>query len=130
MGIEATRRAFLQGLAATGAPIKERPTHRRHTGGAIVYRGPMTIPADVAAAVAVDPGLYKARGAKLRSRYAQRERNGAGSAAVYVFAAAIPAHRGMVGEIVLAGGHYGVHCWSAADPGSYDEPLVIASAGK
>jgi hypothetical protein len=46
---------------------------------------------------------------------------------VYLFRCRIPDHRGMVGEIVRTPlGRLRVHCWSAADPGGYNEPAIIA----
>ena len=123
------RREFFQSLIAGGATVRQRGTHQKHSGGTVLYRGPMTIPEHVVAALAQNPGLYRTsgRGTHLLSRYADRERNGKGSGAVYIFRCQIPAHRAMVGEIVLSDGHYGVHCWQAADPSDYSEPLEIAA---
>ena len=46
---------------------------------------------------------------------------------VWLFRCQIPAHRGMVGEIVQApiGRRIRVHCWSAARPGEYSEPAEL-----
>ena len=123
------RREFFQSLIAGGAVSRKRPKHRKHTTGTVLYRGPMTIPEHVAAAVAQHPDIYRptGRGTHLAARYADREREGLGSAAVYLFRCQIPEHRGMVGEIVLSEGHVGVHCWSAADPGEYRQPLTIVN---
>ena len=123
------RREFFQSLIAGAASVKKRGTHKPHRQGIVLYRGPMIVPEHVASAVAQDPRLYRAsgRGTHLSSRYADRERDGKGSGAVYVFRCQIPSHCAMVGEIVWSEGHYGVHCWQAADPGDYSEPLVIAA---
>ena len=119
------RRTFLQSLVAGGATV--RKTRRRvpgsHSNNIRLYHGPMTIPPHIAEAVREDPSPLRAtgRGTHLVSRYAEAD------GTVWLFRCQIPAHRGMVGEIVQApiGRRIRVHCWSAATPGEYREPAEL-----
>ena len=120
------RREFFKSLIAGGAIPRKNRKHVQHTD-AVLYRGPMTIPAHVYEAVREDPCLCHATGrpghgrkGHLVSRYAEAD------ATVYLFRCQIPASRQMVGEVVRTElGRLRVHCWTAASPGNYDEPLAI-----
>lgn len=120
------RRQFFQSLIAGGATVHSTRKRVSHAGDIRLYHGPMEIPAHVAEAVREDPSLYRPKGghrggAHLLSRYAEAD------GTVYLFRCQIPAHRGMVGEIVRTPlGPLRVHCWTAADPANYDEPAIIA----
>ena len=117
------RRQFFQSLIAGGATVRRTRKHVPHTQNVCLYHGPMAIPDYVAGAVREDPTPHKAtgRGTHLLSRYAEAD------GTVWLFRCQIPSHRGMVGEIVRTplGRRIRVHCWSAATPGTYDEPMTI-----
>jgi len=116
------RREFFQSLIAGGATVRKTRKRVRgaHAADIRLYHGPMTIPPHVAEAVREDPTPHRAtgRGTHLNSRYAEAD------GTVWLFRCQIPAHRGMVGEIMRApiGGRIRVHCWSAARPGEYKTP--------
>ena len=117
------RREFFSGLIAGGATVRKTRKHVEHRGNIRLYHGPMTIPAHVAEAVREDPSPMRAtgRGTHLVSRYADAD------GTVWLFRCQIPAHRGMVGEIVQVpiGQRKRIHCWSAASPAAYREPSEI-----
>lgn len=119
------RREFFQSLIAGGATVRK---NRKRVKGAHrqdirLYHGPMQIPPHVAEAVREDPTPHRAtgRGTHLLSRYADAD------GTVWLFRCQIPAHRGMVGEIVQSpiGQRKRIHCWSAATPGVYRMPEEI-----
>lgn len=119
------RREFFQSLIAGGAGVRKnrKRVSGSHRQDVVLYRGPMQIPAHVYEAVREDPTPHRAtgRGTHLVSRYAEAD------GTVWLFRCQIPAHRGMVGEIVQVpvGKLLRVHCWSAATPAEYQEPSVI-----
>ncbi len=115
------RRKFFQGLIAGGASVRKNRKRVAHRQDVVLYRGPMEIPAHVYEAVREDPTPHRAtgRGTHLVSRYVEPD------GTVWLFRCQIPAHRGMVGEIVQgrpSDARRRVHCWQAADPGSYRTP--------
>ncbi len=124
------RREFFKQLIAGGATVRK---NRKRVKGAHrqdiqLYHGPMQIPTHVAEAVREDPSPMRAtgRGSHLVSRYAEAD------GTVWLFRCQIPAHRGMVSEIVQAavGQRKRVHCWSAATPAdTYRTPeeLLLAT---
>lgn len=121
-----SRREFFQSLIAGGATLTKTRKHvpRAHSNNIRLYHGPMEIPAYVYEAVREDPSLYKSTGTSGGhpvSRYAEPDGR------VWLFRCGIPAHRGMVGEIVRApiGQRIRVHCWSAATPATYRTPAEI-----
>ena len=126
----ASRREFFQSLVAGGATVRqwpERRNHRAHHTNELVYHGPMTIAANVAAIIADHPALVKTTHGHLASRYAQ-------GGWVWKFRCQIPEHRCMVGDIRRAAdGIIRVTCWSAGDPAScrhttgYEEPAAIVA---
>ncbi len=117
------RREFFQELIAGGATVRKNRKRVAHRQDVVLYRGPMQIPTHVAEAVREDPSPMRAtgRGSHLVSRYAEAD------GTVWLFRCGIPAHRGMVGEIVQCpiGKRLRVHCWSAATPAEYREPMAI-----
>ncbi len=122
-GLIVERREFFQSLIAGGATVKVRPERRNaraHHRDEIVYRGPFSVPAHVAAIVAEHPGLVQTTsGRHVAMRYSDH-------GTVYLFRCRVPEHRAMVGEIVRTpAGAIRVHAWSAADLGGYSEPLQI-----
>lgn len=122
------RRDFLQSLIAGGSTVRKnrKRVPKAHAGDIRLYHGPMEIPAHVYEAVREDPTPHRAtgRGTHLNSRFADSD------GTVYLFRCQIPAHRGMVGEIVQApiGQRLRVHCWSAARPGGYRPTADIIAA--
>ena len=121
------RREFFQSLIAGGATVRKNRKRVKgsHRQDVRLYRGPMEIPAHVAEAVREDPTPHRAtgRGTHLVSRYAEAD------GTVWLFRCQIPAHRGMLGEIVQVpvGKRIRVHCWSAATPGVYRIPEQIVA---
>jgi hypothetical protein len=123
------RRDFFKSLIAGGATVRKnrKRAPKSHRQDIRLYHGPMQIPAHVYEAVREDPSPMRAtgRGSHLVSRYADPD------GTVWLFRCQIPAHRGMVGEIVQVpvGQRKRIHCWSAAQPAdSYREPSEIISA--
>lgn len=122
------RREFFQSLIAGGSTLRKsrKRVKGAHRQDVVLYRGPMEIPAHVYEAVREDPTPHRAtgRGSHLVSRYAEAD------GTVWLFRCQIPAHRGMVGEIVQVpvGKRIRIHCWSVATPGQYQAPeeLLIA----
>ena len=117
------RRQFFQSLIAGGAVVRERAERRNsrtHHRDEVLYRGPMTIPAHIAAIVTEHPGLVRTTsGRHVAMRYSDL-------GTVYLLRSRVPEHRGMVGEIVqTAADAIRIHCWSAALPGEYQEPGAI-----
>jgi hypothetical protein len=94
------RRKFFQTLIAGGATVRKtrKRVPRAHSGDIRLYHGPMQVPTHVYEAVREDPSPMRAsgRGTHLVSRYADPD------GTVWLFRCQIPAHRGMVGEIVQA----------------------------
>jgi hypothetical protein len=128
------RRQFFRGLIAAGATVAERPERRNrraHHEGQRVYHGPMSIPEEVARIVADHPAIKRTTHRHLVSRYAA-------DGYTWLFRCQIPAHRGMVGEIIHIPQPDGVilsrvHCWSAADPdraphGGYLDAVLISAS--
>lgn len=114
-----TRRESFVGLFAaptiatglSGKPLKHRKADK--APNTLIYRGPIEIPSHVAEAIRECPDLAKSRGGanKLVSRYTDAD------GILYRGRCPIPAHRGVVGEIVsTAEGIVRVHWWAAATP--------------
>lgn len=118
-----TRRSFFASLVTGGATVAQRPqarNRREHHTDTKVYHGPLLVPAHIAEAVRESPDLARSTCRHLVARYADPD------GTVWRFRCRVPDHRAMVGEIVLTcDGAIRIHCWSAADPGSYREPGEI-----
>ena len=117
--IHIPRRDFFRSLIAGGATVRDTRGRKKVKHQDIrIYHGPMTIPAHVAEAVREDPTPHRTKDRHYVSRYAEAD------GTVWLFRCQVPAHRGMVGEIVQTpiGQRKRIHCWSAATPGEYRTP--------
>lgn len=120
-----TRTEFFRSLIAGGAGVRDTRGRKKVKHHDIrLYHGAMRIPAHVAEAVREDPTPHRTRDRHYVSRFQDSD------GTVWLFRCQIPAHRGMVGEIVQTpiGQRKRVHCWSAARPGEYREPTEITAS--
>ena len=102
-----TRNEFFRSLIAGGATVRDTRGRGKVKHLDIrLYHGPMQIPAHVAEALREDPTPHRTKDRHFVSRYADAD------GTVWLFRCQVPAHRGMVGEIVQTpiGQRKRVHC--------------------